>query len=66
MKASESIIAPRIMYENASKPKIAPGTGYSFSGALIDLRSGDLNLNPEQVHGLYDVEFRKNLISTLG
>ena len=32
------------------------GTGYSFSGALIDLRSGDLNLNPEQFHGLYDVE----------
>ena len=44
------------MYENASKLKIDSGTGYSFSGALIDLRSGDLNLNPEQFHGLYDEE----------
>ena len=44
------------MYENASELKIALGTGYSFSEALIDLRSGDSNLNPEQFHGLYDVE----------
>ena len=44
------------MYENASKLKIGPGTDYSFSEALIDLRSGDSNLNPEQFHGLYDLE----------
>ena len=54
------------MYENASKLKIAPSTAYSFSEALIDLRSGDLNIDPEQFHEHYDVESRINLMSTFG